>query len=241
MISAYGLSTSKRLIIWKLYLFESHSDAGDGVIVRAALKRREHSEVDLLLQIVHDLFALLIHRASALTIEDKPRPVGGARPGGGARPEESDQREKSQTRGGGARPQEGEGPDQRERSQTTRGGARAEEEEPDHKRRGQTTRGGARPEEEKPDQRRRSQTRRGGARPEEEKPDHRRRSQTRRGGARPEEEKRLMEITRKTPLLKYAVCVLYALRSAFMQQPDHLLHFLKMCSAYFMRSHHAMC
>lgn len=41
-------------------LLEGHGDAGDAVVVRSALQRREDGEVDLVLEVVHDLLALLV-------------------------------------------------------------------------------------------------------------------------------------------------------------------------------------
>lgn len=41
-------------------LLEGHGHAGDAVVVRSALQRREDGEVDLVLQVVHDLLPLLV-------------------------------------------------------------------------------------------------------------------------------------------------------------------------------------
>lgn len=51
-------------------LLERDGQRGDGVVVRAALVAGEDGEVDGLLQVVHDFFALGIHRADALAEED---------------------------------------------------------------------------------------------------------------------------------------------------------------------------
>lgn len=44
------------------------------MVVRSALQGGEDGEVDLVLEVVHDLFALLVHGANALTIEDEASP-----------------------------------------------------------------------------------------------------------------------------------------------------------------------
>mmetsp|Transcript_15044 Transcript_15044/g.39547 ORF Transcript_15044/g.39547 Transcript_15044/m.39547 type:complete len:430 (+) Transcript_15044:388-1677(+) len=51
-------------------LLEGGGEGRDGVVVRAALEAREDREVDLILQIVHNLHALLGHRAHALAVEN---------------------------------------------------------------------------------------------------------------------------------------------------------------------------
>lgn len=60
------------------HLSEGHGHPGDGVVVRSSLERREDGEVDLVLQVVHDLATFLVHRADALTEEDQ----AGSAPGG---------------------------------------------------------------------------------------------------------------------------------------------------------------
>lgn len=44
------------------------------MVVRAALQRREHGEVDLVLQVVHDLLPLLVFGAKALAVENEAGP-----------------------------------------------------------------------------------------------------------------------------------------------------------------------
>lgn len=53
------------------HLSESNSHSADGVVVRPPLERREDCEVDLVLQVVHDLATFLVHGADALTEEDQ--------------------------------------------------------------------------------------------------------------------------------------------------------------------------
>lgn len=55
-------------------LLEGHGDAGDAVVVRSALQRREHGEVDLVFKVVHDLLPLLVFGAKALAIENEAGP-----------------------------------------------------------------------------------------------------------------------------------------------------------------------
>ena len=47
------------------------------MVVRSALQGGEDGEVDLVLQVIHDLLALLVHGADALTVEDEAGPGGG--------------------------------------------------------------------------------------------------------------------------------------------------------------------
>lgn len=42
-------------------LFECHSHTSDGVIMWSTLQGGEHREVDLVLEVVHDLLPLLVH------------------------------------------------------------------------------------------------------------------------------------------------------------------------------------
>ena len=51
-------------------LSESDGHPCDGVVVRAPLQGGEHGEVDFVLQVIHHLAALLIHRAHAFAVED---------------------------------------------------------------------------------------------------------------------------------------------------------------------------
>jgi len=60
------------------HLSERHGDAGDGVVVRAALQGGEDGEVDLVLQVIVDLLALLVHGAEALPVEDEAGPGEGS-------------------------------------------------------------------------------------------------------------------------------------------------------------------
>lgn len=53
------------------HLSEGHGHPADGVVVRSSLERREDGEVDLVLQVVHDLATFLVHGADALTEEDQ--------------------------------------------------------------------------------------------------------------------------------------------------------------------------
>lgn len=53
------------------HLSEGHGHPTNGVVVRSALERREDGEVDLILQVVHDLATLLVHGADAFTEEDQ--------------------------------------------------------------------------------------------------------------------------------------------------------------------------
>ena len=49
------------------------------MVVRPALQRGEDGEVDLVLQVVHDLLPLLVHGADALTVEDEAGSGGGVK------------------------------------------------------------------------------------------------------------------------------------------------------------------
>lgn len=42
-------------------LFECHSHTGDGMVMRSTLQGGEDGEVDLVLEVVHDLLTLLVH------------------------------------------------------------------------------------------------------------------------------------------------------------------------------------
>ncbi len=57
-------------VLRTLGLLESSSKSGNGVVVGATLAAREDGEVDLVLQIVVNLLALLILRAETLSVED---------------------------------------------------------------------------------------------------------------------------------------------------------------------------
>lgn len=55
-------------------LLEGHGDAGDAVVVRSALQRREDGEVDLVFKVVHDVLPLLVLGAEALAVENEAGP-----------------------------------------------------------------------------------------------------------------------------------------------------------------------
>jgi len=53
-----------------LGLLEAGGESGDCVVVGSSLEAGEDSEVELVLNVVHDLLALLVDAADALTVED---------------------------------------------------------------------------------------------------------------------------------------------------------------------------
>ena len=59
-----------RLELWRDSLLEGGGEGSNGVIVRPALRAGEHREVDLILEVVVCLFALLPDAANAFAVED---------------------------------------------------------------------------------------------------------------------------------------------------------------------------
>lgn len=56
------------------HLPKCHSHTSNGMVVRSTLERGEDGEVDLVLEVVHDLLPLLVRRANTLTVEDEASP-----------------------------------------------------------------------------------------------------------------------------------------------------------------------
>merc|ERR1719357_942721 len=55
-------------------LLHSNSYSSNSMIVRASLKSREHRQIDLIPNVVHDLVALVVDASHTLPVEDQPSP-----------------------------------------------------------------------------------------------------------------------------------------------------------------------